>query len=229
MLPIILASVLFFEALVIIGVKQTRDKEYLTHLQRRVSAHPFEKALSIYIFLITSLYTFIVSAVLSPFRCYPQADGSYTLIPNPSQNCFEETWKSHLPLIGFGILQIVLIPLLLMMILYKYKTNRTNSVYEWRYGLLTRPFKDEFCYWEFVLLVKKTVIVTLVDATNGYSAHTRVFITLSFLIAVFALETIFRPYKAHGLASLAATRYVSPSLQISTEISLVGTFLLCSW
>jgi hypothetical protein len=87
MFPLVLPSVLFFESLIIIGIKTWRRPTYLSHLRHRISAHPFEKALSIYIFLLTSLYTFIVSVALSPFRCYPQADGSYTLIPNPSQDC----------------------------------------------------------------------------------------------------------------------------------------------
>jgi hypothetical protein len=100
------------------------------------------------------------------------------------------------------------IPPALMFILYKYNKNRGNNTYEWRYSLLTRPFKYQYYWWELVHLLKKTVLVVLVDATNGYSTQSRIFITLMFLIMVFVLESILRPYKAEGLATLASTRYV---------------------
>jgi hypothetical protein len=55
-------------------------------------------------FIFVGLYTSSVSAALSPLNCQSQSDGTYFLIKDASITCFDESWRSHLAAIVFGIL-----------------------------------------------------------------------------------------------------------------------------
>jgi hypothetical protein len=205
MLPIIVPVLLLCVAGSIILVLYLNDKTYISNmLRRRVKATPLEKALSVYMFLLTGMFTFISSTSFSPFRCYPQEDGSFTLISNPTQDCFGPEWKSHSWVIAIAILQIILIPIALIYILSRHKENITNNVYLWRYGLLFRSYKPEYFYWEVLIMLRKTMLVFLVDASNAFNTTTRVFFILLFLILNFVAESILRPHKIQGIRTIAS-------------------------
>jgi hypothetical protein len=44
----------------------------------------FDRCISIMVMLTSTFYTYVLSLVLSAFRCYPQEDNSYTLLSSPS-------------------------------------------------------------------------------------------------------------------------------------------------
>lgn len=74
-------------------------------LKNSQNPDPFENALSMYIFMLTSLFTFLLSIAFAPFRCYPQSNGTYSMIPKPSEGCYDATWNQHLLLIIVGMIE----------------------------------------------------------------------------------------------------------------------------
>eukprot|EP00475_Leptophrys_vorax_P043779 TRINITY_DN8527_c0_g1_i2.p1 TRINITY_DN8527_c0_g1~~TRINITY_DN8527_c0_g1_i2.p1 ORF type:complete len:791 (-),score=112.92 TRINITY_DN8527_c0_g1_i2:55-2364(-) len=204
LLPVILPALLLLICCCVMLVKYLRDREYLAQLKQRLSPHPFEKALAMYIFLISSMYTYLLSVVLSPFRCYPQIDGSYTLIPKPTENCFDANWMKRAPLIAFGILQIIVIPGLILTIYFQRKKHSLSNYFEWRYGLLFRPYRENFFYWELVIILRKTALVMMVDVSNGMQSALRIFLIMIFLVIVFAIEGVCQPLIAKGISILAS-------------------------
>jgi hypothetical protein len=204
LLPVAFPVLLLSIAVIVVLFNRCKDQDYFEKLRRRLDSSPFERALSVYIFLLTGMYTFISSSSFSPFRCYPQADGTYTLIPDSTQDCYGQEWKKHIWIIAIGLLQIILIPIALIVILSQYKKNRYNNFYDWRYGLLFRSYKEEYFFWEVVIMLRKTLFVFLVDASNAFTTSLRIFFILLFLITNFVAESILRPYKQQGIRTLAS-------------------------
>jgi hypothetical protein len=204
LIPIILPTILFLLSCAVLAVEYKRNPKLWDDIQKRKVPHPFEKALSLFIFIITALYTALMTFVLAPFRCLPQSNGTYTLIPNPSENCFDEKWRSHMPFIAFGLLQIVVIPICLIGIYSRHRRNQQSNFYRWRYGLLFRAYKDEFYWWELVIVIRKTAFVFLVDATNDLETPMRFFVIMVFLTLNFALESICRPYRIQGIHTISS-------------------------
>jgi hypothetical protein len=203
MSPLIVGFILFLIASVVLVVKGLRQTDYIDRIKKRIIAHPFERALSIFIFLITSMYTFILSVVLSPFRCFPQADGTSTLIPNPSEDCYGPSWRRNLPFISFGLLQILAIPSGLLFVCWKFKSQMSNNYFQWRYGILFRPYREELFYWEVVVMLRKTFFVVLVDISNGLKGALRIYLTVLFLLLSFVAEGLLRPHRIQGVSTIA--------------------------
>lgn len=145
----LLSPIFLFIALIsIAGVSRAyylwKDRTFFKHIYLRTRSNELSHYSCIFQLHFLSSWFLLLFA---PFRCYPQSDGSYTLIPKPSEDCFGSSWKSRLLVIAFGILEISMIPLGIFVILRRYKGNmENNSVFQWRYGLLTRSYKPQY-YW----------------------------------------------------------------------------------
>jgi hypothetical protein len=115
-------------------------KKFPDMLRRKTVANPFERAIFMYSNGLLALYTFIISIALAPFRCFKQEDGSQTLVPASSHNCFDSAWKQNGLTISLGLIYVMIIPLYFAGILVLYhKNNRVSSNYfEFRYGFLVR-------------------------------------------------------------------------------------------
>jgi hypothetical protein len=156
---------------------------------------PLERAYSLFLFISTSLYTFILSSVFSPFRCYRQPDGSQTLIPKPTESCFNDSWKSHLPIITLGMLIALSIPLILLILLYFNRSGMESNVFRRRYGMLVVPYRMKFFWWELVLMFRKALLVMLIDLSNNQSVFLRNYGVILFLLIIALIEAYVQPYK----------------------------------
>jgi hypothetical protein len=110
---------LFAIAGAVVYVKYRIDNSYLSNLRRKTLLRKLFQSTSFF----TGMFTFITSTSFSPLRCYPQADGSFNLIPNPTQDCYGLEWKEHSWIVAFGILELIAIPSVLITILSRYKKN----------------------------------------------------------------------------------------------------------
>jgi hypothetical protein len=167
-LPLILCAALLAFA----GLKQfliNRKNRHVVKASFKSVADPFERAYSLLLLYLTSLFTLIVSVAFSPFRCYLQIDGSYTLIPKPSENCFDGVWLSHIWVIILALLFIGIVPFAIFYRLRSYKGNFKSNQFLWRYGLLTDVYKEKYYYWELMSMFRKTLIVIFVDLLSNYS------------------------------------------------------------
>jgi hypothetical protein len=199
--PFVLFGILFvYSALIRFYMK----KKYPKQLEMRLQADPFEKALSLYLFFLTSLFTLIASIALSPFRCFPQEDGTFTLIPKPSEDCFSKEWNAHLFTIIIAISLLFVIPFLLFILLRNHKGKFNTNKFKWRYGLLTQVYKEKYYYWELCSMFRKTIIVVLVDLLNGFPESFKVFILLMFLISWMIFEAWIDPYRHEGFSTIVS-------------------------
>jgi hypothetical protein len=162
-------------------------------LHSRKVANPFERAFSLYIGAGIGLQTYLISIGLAPFRCFQQLDGTYTLVSASKYNCYDSEWRSHGLVISIGLIQIGLPIIALVVIFCLAKSRRQENSFMWVFGMLMFNYKDQFYWWEGVLVVKKVAFVMIVDLMNGYNRHLRVFLAEGVLIAGVFLETLCQP------------------------------------
>jgi hypothetical protein len=149
--------------------------------------------------LLSTFYTFVLGMVLSAFRCYPQEDGSYTLLTSPSHDCYDSEWYSYLWIIIFGMLFLVYFPIQLAFVLWRNRAKINSNAFFYRYGVLVAPYKAQYFYWEVVLLIRKLILICLVDLTNGMPSSERAFILICFLILELFLDFLSNPFKEENM------------------------------
>jgi hypothetical protein len=189
-LPLILLFVIMSIAFITHRVQKSRRRGLME------LTPPMETARSLYFKGLIVFYTFIVSVGLSPFRCFEQEDGTSTLVASSSLNCYDANWRSHGFTIALGVLEIIAIPGFLTVVLWKYRTpqSRMDNIFNWRYGILVNPYKPKYFWWALFLLLKRTVLVMVIDLTNSYSPFIRVGLVLMILFIGMTLDGYCQPY-----------------------------------
>ena len=167
-------------------------------------ASSFQKGASLFLMLMSSLYTFVLSNSLSAFRCYAQNDGSSTLIGSPDLDCYDSEWMSHIFVIIFGILVAISIPVYVAWILFSYRAvqRRRTNYFHWTFGFLCLPYRERFYWWEGIVLLKKLAFVLLVDLTNDMALFERSFLLIVFFSLEITLESIVSPYREENKSLL---------------------------
>jgi hypothetical protein len=186
--------IIVFSFIFLVGMFFTFLKSRIKSLRLKLVANPLDKSIAAFLMLLTSLYTFVLSSILSAFRCFPQGDGSYTLIPSPSLDCYDSIWYDHLGIIAIAIVLICIIPIGLFAILFLNRNQRTNNRVYWRFGRIIEPYKPNFYYWEVVVLIRKTIFVCLVDLTNGWQKLNRSFIIIAYLLIESFMDNLLKPF-----------------------------------
>jgi hypothetical protein len=162
--------------------------------KKKILASALDKSIDAFLVFLTTLYTYVLSSIFSAFRCYPQDDGSYTLLSSPSLDCYDSLWFDHLFVIALGILVIVITPVALFIILHTNRNRRFSNQVWWRYGRIMKFYKPKFYFWEVVVLIRKTIFVSLVDLTNGWQKLDRAFVIIVFLVAESFLDITVQPF-----------------------------------
>jgi len=158
---------------------------------------PMERASSLFLYFVLSFYTAIIAQVMTPFNCFKQTDGTYTLVSYPSLNCFDSIWNSNLGLIVFSLIQTLAIPSYFVYIFWQNRNSedRKKPSFLARYGLLTSPYNDDFYWWELVIVAKKTLFVVIIVADAGRNVYLRSFLLILLLVAMSVAEGYLRPHK----------------------------------
>jgi hypothetical protein len=201
--PLILFGVLFFIGALKHVIFCWKNRHFIKAVYKS-EASPFERSFAFYLFFLTSLFTFIASVAFSPFRCFQQVDGLYTLISNPSEDCYDGVWFSHIWVIAFALLFIIAVPVIIFFLLRSYRGGFQSNEFVWRFGLLTNIYKDKYYYWELMSMFRKTLIVVFVDLLGNYSRYVKTFLLIIFLVSWMSLEAWVEPYKHEGFSSVLA-------------------------
>jgi ABC-type Fe3+-siderophore transport system permease subunit len=158
-----------------------------------------QKSICILLMLLTSLYTFVMSNTLAAYRCLPQDDGTFTLLSAPSLDCYDSVWNENFPVIFFGILVTLSVPVSVAIILFLNRNKLKSNDFTWTFGFLISPYSSKFYWWEIVVLLKKIVYVLLVDLTNSFGIFERSFMLILFLILIeIGLDGNIRPFADHN-------------------------------
>jgi hypothetical protein len=150
-------------------------------------------------FLVVMFYWFLTSSVLSPLFCQMKSNGSYSMILNPSSECYAGEWSENYGAVWFFIvIYIICLPLSLVYLLWRFRDEVETPLFKQRFANLSQRFKARFYWWEMVAMVKKTGFMLFLQyfSLNG-EASLKYFFTIGFLFVFFFLDLVFMPYKSH--------------------------------
>eukprot|EP00475_Leptophrys_vorax_P015753 TRINITY_DN22088_c0_g3_i1.p1 TRINITY_DN22088_c0_g3~~TRINITY_DN22088_c0_g3_i1.p1 ORF type:complete len:394 (+),score=81.76 TRINITY_DN22088_c0_g3_i1:116-1297(+) len=150
--------------------------------------------------VMITLHTSCISSAVSPFNCEEQPDQTFTLVKDPSITCFGSEWINHLWLIALVvIIYTSLVPIGMMLIFQKARTNQEGKGFMRNYDFLLAPYKPSHQYWELVLLLKRSAFVLSISFFSGASYATRFGIMISILLIFFWLTVFLSPYRDETL------------------------------
>jgi hypothetical protein len=153
--------------------------------------------------IYANFFTLILATTFSPFQCVQQPNGSYVMLKNPSEFCYQGSWSNNIWIaIAFALIYIVIIPFFLLQYLYKNRHNLDNPEVLRTYGNLYAPYKAPFYFWEFVKLFQRALFVVVASSLWSTSQATRMFFALLVLFASLAVETIWFPYKSSATTKM---------------------------
>lgn len=112
-----------------------------------------------YIKCSTPFHLTFAMAALEPFACRKEPGGSWTLVADPSLECFQPWWHAILPLaIAGAILYIVGIPLAIWWRLARNSKQLAEPGFSERYGGLYEHYQPEHAYWEALMMLENILI-----------------------------------------------------------------------
>lgn len=195
-----------------------------------------------YCMMINMLYTLIIAAVFEPLFCLKQPDGTYSMVKNPSVECYGSEWnRKVLPfLIPAGIIYVVVIPALAIRLLLKNRNNIGSQNFLARFGFLTQVYKREYFWFELVNLSKKVSFILIPEfLAFSVSISMKLFSGILILIGFLILESNLQPYIkfqdnklsitwswASILMLLVGFMFNNREIQVSERRILIGIVLL---
>jgi hypothetical protein len=138
----------------------------------------------------------ILRSNFSYFACTEIESGEFWLKENLDIRCFDSEHNSFALAVVLPVLVVwgLLVPLLVLLYLARNRRELSEINTKLRFGFLYNGFKKSKFYWEFVIILRKIVIICIVVFIGNQSipiqALTLVLILLNFLV----LQYLTRPY-----------------------------------
>ena len=164
--------------------------------------------IAIYVLMLQPLLNFFTKG----FSCIEVGDGSTTkhfLKVAPAIECWEDT---HISLIKNVIVPFILVfiippPVYMLYYIAKNKRNPEKEIIQ-RLFMVTVGYKNRYCYWEFVILLKKIILMYLSIFIRDEPVIC--VLTLLFVLLIFCnLHLIYKPYEYEFLNNLIVEQYVA--------------------
>ncbi|KAJ6241093.1 insulin-like growth factor binding protein [Anaeramoeba flamelloides] len=107
------------------------------------------------------LYLILCLIIFQLFNCkYTKESKEYLLVADPTYHCYDTWWYRMLIFaILFGILYILGIPLFFVWIFWHSAKRTTEKIFMQRFGLLCSRYKEEWFFWELIIMARKILLV----------------------------------------------------------------------
>lgn len=155
------------------------------------------------LYLLVTIYTYLISNALEPYNCIAQPDGTYMMAFNPGTLCFEGAWTENqgyfaaAAMVYCGIIPLFLIGSFLY---YRNPVSRDTKSFQQLFGILSYPFRSRFFYWEIVHTLEKVAIVSSADifSTMFSNQSIKVFTVITFIFLFHTLGSVLHPYRVEA-------------------------------
>ncbi|KAJ3426191.1 insulin-like growth factor binding proteinn-terminal [Anaeramoeba flamelloides] len=146
-----------------------------------------------FIALLFIMYLILCLKILELFDCSKSRNSNsedqiiitYTLNTSPEYKCYDDWWYNFLPfIIIFGILYIIGIPAFLVWSLWYHSKKVDEKIFKQRLGLLTNRFKKEWFFWEFVITIRKFLVVIFVLYLSNVPRAQLIIFNIIFLFSI---------------------------------------------
>ncbi|KAJ3443190.1 repeat outer membrane protein [Anaeramoeba flamelloides] len=166
-------------------------------------------------YTLSFIYATVSYWMMKPMDCTKYSTGFTVFDPEPTYSCDGSRYST---LLAFSIIFFLIyscgIPLWMF---YQFKKNKDTISFREEYGLLIGRFKDEWYYWELVLMMRRLLFVIFSLFLSRYPMMQTAFAEMS-LFLMLLLQLYARPYKEDRHNRLEFTL-----LSARVVVSLCGT------
>ncbi|KAJ6243778.1 g protein-coupled receptor-related [Anaeramoeba flamelloides] len=145
-----------------------------------------------YTFILSFCYVIVCYWVLKPMDCTNYETGFSVFDPEPQYACEGSRYGALLAFsIIFVLVYVVGIPLWMY---YQFQKNKDRVTFREEYGLLIGRFKDEWYFWEIVLMGRRLMFVMFALFLSRYPMMQTAFAEMA-LFLMLLLQLYARPFK----------------------------------
>lgn len=155
---------------------------------------------------VNVLYTLLIAALLEPFFCIAQVDGTYTMSANPSVQCYSDTWKHKVLsyFVPLGCLYGLVFPVRVFVVLYFNRKTIDSARFENFFGFLTNSCRREMYWYELEVILNKVVFMLVPEfLALKFSLSLKLFSSTIILVAFHMNLQHFKPYNQEILNKLS--------------------------
>jgi len=176
--------------------------------------------------MIVQLFFFqptLVKYNFSMFNCIELSPGHYYMTEDMSISCWESDHLTYTLAVALPSLIVWCIsaPALLVILLYKKRSQLDNTPEKLMFGFLYKGFKKEIFYWEFIILLKEVLIICCSVFLKNISIPIQALVVFVIIFTSFVLQQRLQPYSYLRLNQMEIR-----SIAVSAITIYAGMFFL---
>lgn len=159
----------------------------------------------------------------SIFNCMEISPGEYYIVSDLSLKCWGN--KHVLYSVGVAIPGIIIwcifIPAFLLILLYRRRKQLNSAAEKIKYGFLYKGFKSNRYYWEFVIMLRKIIIICSSVFLKSTSPGIQALIVFVVILFAYLFQRRLEPYSVDQLNEMELK-----SIMVSVVTIYAGLFFL---
>jgi hypothetical protein len=132
----------------------------------------------------------------SVFNCLELAPGKYFMIDEMSIQCWTRRHLTFTIAVALPSLLVwcIGVPIILAVVLTKNRSRLDEITEKLKYGFLYKGFKNKHFYWEFVIMLKKILIVSVSVFLKNVSIPVQALVAFIIIVSSYVLQVKYEPY-----------------------------------
>jgi hypothetical protein len=186
------------------------------------------------ILLFFMAYPSVMRVMLEVLHCEEILPGEYWVV-----GLYLRCWQSGHLTYALGLVLPCLIvwglavPAVIFLFMYRQRRQSFEAGYTIRYGFLMKGYKSEQCYWEYVVIYRKILIICFIVFFSQVSLFLQVLSTVGLLLLCLTSQHSLQPYSSPSINTLELRSLLIATLTLysglffySESISKVGQVIL---
>jgi hypothetical protein len=147
------------------------------------------------------LHPGISSSALSIVSCYELEEGEYWNTDSFNIQCFtEEYGKDYYAIFVLDVVFWTIgMPVVAYVMLWKNRNQLDDPSTKAKYGFLYHGYHGERFYWEFIIMLRKLLIISVAVVMRNSTVSLQLIFVLIVLLAALALNQFYKPFELHEL------------------------------
>ena len=154
--------------------------------------------------IVVQLFFFqptIIKYNFSLFNCTEITTGDYYVTDDMSIKCWDQSHRFYALCVAVPSIVVWCIgfPLILVYFLYKNRQDLADISEKLKYGFLYKGFKSNQFYWEFVIMLKKMLIISSSVFLKNLSITVQALVAFMIILVGYIAHSKIEPYTVHQL------------------------------
>jgi hypothetical protein len=148
------------------------------------------------IILLFLAHSSIVKSMFSTFNCMELDPGEYWLLDNLDIRCWNEKHRFFALAVSLPgiIVWVIGVPTISLIMLYRNRKKLSRSDIRLKFAFLFNGYKQQYFYWEFVILYRKIILITCAVFLGNSSIPIQALTVMILLMVSLHLQYTRAPY-----------------------------------